>query len=147
MYMYGLINYDNSKQVFIDHTVIQNSLWGQNMIEYVISKIMMTSSNGNIFCVTGHLCGEFTGPRLIPHTKASDTELWCFFDLRLNKWLSKQSWGWWLEMLSRPLQCHRNDVGHFVELLWSPSSYCSVMAPEGRGWQVCLNQIHPEEYI
>ena len=24
---------------------------------------MMTSSNGNIFCVTGHLCGEFTGHR------------------------------------------------------------------------------------
>ena len=23
---------------------------------------MMTSSNGNIFRVTGHLCGEFTGP-------------------------------------------------------------------------------------
>ena len=23
----------------------------------------MMSSNGNIFCVTGHLCGEFTGPR------------------------------------------------------------------------------------
>ena len=29
--------------------------------------IMMTSSNGNIFRVTGHLCGEFTGPRWIPH--------------------------------------------------------------------------------
>ena len=40
--------------------------------------IMMTSSNGNIFRVTGHLCGEFTGPRWIPHTKASDAELWCF---------------------------------------------------------------------
>ena len=39
---------------------------------------MMTSSNGNIFRVTGHLCGEFTGPRWIPHTKASDAELWCF---------------------------------------------------------------------
>ena len=25
---------------------------------------MMTSSNGNIFRVTGHLCGEFTGPRV-----------------------------------------------------------------------------------
>ena len=25
---------------------------------------MMTSSNGNLFRVTGHLCGEFTGPRL-----------------------------------------------------------------------------------
>ena len=24
---------------------------------------MMTSSNGNIFRVTGHSCGEFTGPR------------------------------------------------------------------------------------
>ena len=38
---------------------------------------MMMSSNGDIFRVTGHLCGEFTGPRWIPHTKASDAELWC----------------------------------------------------------------------
>ena len=37
--------------------------------------IMMTSSNGNIFRVTGHLCGEFTGLRWIPRTKASDAEL------------------------------------------------------------------------
>ena len=41
-------------------------------------RIMMTSSNGNIFHVTGHLCGEFTGPRWIPPTKTSDAELWCF---------------------------------------------------------------------
>ena len=41
-------------------------------------KHMMTSSNGNIFRVTGHLCGEFTGPRWIPRTKAGDTELWPF---------------------------------------------------------------------
>ena len=39
---------------------------------------MMTSSNGNNFCVTGLLCGEFTGHRWIPHTKASDAEVWCF---------------------------------------------------------------------
>ena len=39
---------------------------------------MMTSSNENIFRVTSHLCGEFTGPRWIPHTKAHDAELWCF---------------------------------------------------------------------
>ena len=37
----------------------------------------MTSSNGNIFRVTGHLCGKFTGHRWISHTKASDAELWC----------------------------------------------------------------------
>ena len=42
------------------------------------STAMTTSSNGNIFRVTGHLCGEFTGPRWIPRTKASDAELWCF---------------------------------------------------------------------
>ena len=35
---------------------------------------MMTSSNGNIFRVTGH----FTGPRWIPRTKDSDAEIWCF---------------------------------------------------------------------
>ena len=39
---------------------------------------MMRSSNGNIFRVTGHLCEELTRPRWIPHTKASDAELWCF---------------------------------------------------------------------
>ena len=39
---------------------------------------MMASSNENILRVTGHLCGEFTGHRWIPHTKVSDAELWCF---------------------------------------------------------------------
>ena len=39
---------------------------------------MMTSSNGNIFRVTGLLCWEFTGHRWIPCTKDSDAELWCF---------------------------------------------------------------------
>ena len=77
---------------------------------YKHNNIMMTSSNGNIFRVTGHLRGEFTGPWWIPHTKASDAELWCFFDLRLNKRLSKQSWGWWFETLSRSLWRHRNDT-------------------------------------
>ena len=49
---------------------------------------MMASLNGNIIRVTGHLCGEFTGRRWIPRTKASDTELWYFFDRHLNKRLS-----------------------------------------------------------
>ena len=31
------------------------------------SYVMMTSSNGNIFRVTGPLCGEFTGPGEFPH--------------------------------------------------------------------------------
>ena len=38
----------------------------------------MTSSNGNIFRVTGPLWGKFTCHRWIPLTKASDAELWGF---------------------------------------------------------------------
>ena len=38
---------------------------------------MMTSSNGKIIHVTGPLCGEFTGHRWIPLTKANHAELWC----------------------------------------------------------------------
>ena len=33
-----------------------------------------------------------------------------FFDLRLNKRLSKQSWGWWLETTSRSLWRRCNDL-------------------------------------
>ena len=60
--------------------------------------IMMTSSNGNIFRVTGHLCGEFTGPRRwIPRTKASDAELWALmFSLicaRINAWVNNHEAG------------------------------------------------------
>ena len=47
--------------------------------------------------------------RWIPHTKASDAELWCFFDLRLHKRLSKQQWGWWFEPPSWSLWRHRNE--------------------------------------
>ena len=44
--------------------------------------IMMTSSNENIFRVTGPLCGEFTGefPTQVPVTRSFDV----LFDLRLN---------------------------------------------------------------
>ena len=68
----------------------------------------MTSSNGNIFRVIGHLCGEFTGQRWLPRTQASDAELWCFFYLCLNKRLSKQSWDLWFKTPSRPLWRHSN---------------------------------------
>ena len=43
-------------------------------------------------------------------TKASNTELWCFLYLRLNKRLSKQSRRWWFETPSRPLWRHCNIV-------------------------------------
>ena len=38
----------------------------------------MTSSIGNIYRITGSLCGEIIGHRWIPLTKASDAVLWRF---------------------------------------------------------------------
>ena len=62
---------------------------------------MMTSSNGNIFRVTGPLCGEFTGHRWIPLTKASDVELWCF--LWSGPWIN----GWVNNPEAGDLRRHR----------------------------------------
>ena len=70
---------------------------------------MMTSSNGNIFRVTGPLCGEFTGPGEFPTQRPVTRGIDVFFDLRLNKRLSKQPWGWWFETLSWSLWCQCND--------------------------------------
>ena len=47
--------------------------------------------------------GEFSSQR--PMTRSFDV----FFDLCLNKRLSKQSWGWWFETPSRPLWRHCDD--------------------------------------
>ena len=49
------------------------------------------------------ITGEFPTQR--PVTRSFDV----FFDLRLNKWLSKQSRGWWFETPLCPLWRHRND--------------------------------------
>ena len=53
---------------------------------------------------------EFPAQR--PVTQSFDV----FFDLRLNKRLSKQSWRWWFETLSRPLWRHRNVPSSCVTL-------------------------------
>ena len=46
--------------------------------------------------------GNSPVPTQRPVTRSFDV----FFDLRLNKRLSKQSWGWWFETPSRPLWRH-----------------------------------------
>ena len=63
---------------------------------------MMTSSNGNMFRVTGFCAG--TGHRWIPLTQTSDSELWCF--LWSNGWVNNQDAG----DLRRSLWRHRNVV-------------------------------------
>ena len=56
-------------------------------------------------CVGNSLVtGEFPAQR--PAGQSFDV----FFDLRLNKGFSKQSWDWWFEMLSHSLWCHCNVI-------------------------------------
>ena len=71
--------------------------------------IMMTSSNGNIFRVTGPLCREFTGPGEFPTQRPVTRSFDVFFDRRLNKRSSKQPRSWWLETLSCSLWRQSND--------------------------------------
>ena len=51
-------------------------------------------------------------PGELPAQRSVTRSFDVFFDLRLNKRLSKQSWGWWFEMRSRPLWRHRNILKH-----------------------------------
>ena len=74
--------------------------------------LMMTSSNENIFRVTGHLCGEFTGPRWIPYTKASDAELWCFlWYARINGWVNNREAG---DLRRYPAHCDVTVMLKFI---------------------------------
>ena len=52
--------------------------------------------------------GIHRSPVNIPAQRPVTWSFDVFFDLRLNKRLSKQSWGWWFETLSRPLWRHCN---------------------------------------
>ena len=71
---------------------------------------MMTSSNGNISALlaicagNSPVTGEFPSQR--PVTQNCDV----FFDLRLNKRMSKWSWGWWFATPLRPLWRHCNET-------------------------------------
>ena len=61
-----------------------------------------------------------------------------FFDLRPNKRLIKQSWGWWFERISRPLWRHCNMCGFTVVRLRLPQ-----IIPLGLGK---LSQFSPFRY-
>ena len=79
---------------------------------------MMTSSNGNIFRVTGPLCREFTGPGEFPAQKPVTRSFDVFFDLCRNKRLSKQP-------EAGDLRCHR---GHY-DVSVTVSSYKHSIDP------------------
>ena len=75
--------------------------WWRHQMETFSALLAICAGNSPV-------TSEFLTQR--PVTRSFDV----FFDLRLDKRLSKQWWGWWFEMPSRPLWRHCNDEGHGV---------------------------------
>ena len=83
---------------------------GYTLVYHTWHLYMMTTSNGNIFRVAGTLWGESTGDRWIPSHRPVWWSVDVFFDVRLNKQLSRQLIRWWFETQSRSLWRHCNDL-------------------------------------
>ena len=75
IWIMGYLSLVNSNDCKIDDYL--RLVWQHTPNQLELKLYMMTSSNGNIFRVTGPLCEEFTGLRWFPRTKASHVELWC----------------------------------------------------------------------
>ena len=73
------------------------SPWWRHHMETFSALLFLGAGNSPV-------SGEFPAER--PVTRSCGV----FFDLRLNKQLSKQSWGWWLETPWRSLWRHCNDA-------------------------------------
>ena len=83
-----------------------------------------------------------------------------FFDLRLNKRLRKQSWGWWFETLSRPLWRDCNDkstplsynymrvpnIGTGRKMTWSERAALRVYIIE-LFYPCCVSMTHADWYF
>ena len=92
--------------------------WWRHQMETFSALLTICAGNSPVPC-------EFPAQR--PETRSFGI----FFDLRLYKRLSKQSWGWWFETLPRPLWRHTNEISQksrHLELMWACwISYCSLL--------------------
>ena len=83
-----------------DMLTVSTVTWWRHQMETFSALLALCAGNSPV-------PGEFPTQR--PVTRNVDV----YFDLRPNKRLSKQSWGWWFETVSRPLWRHRNDLFWF----------------------------------
>ena len=75
----------------------QRRIWWRHQMEIFSALLVLCAGNSSV-------TGEFPAQR--PVTRSFDV----FFDLHLNKRLSKQSWDRWFETPSRSLWRHRNEI-------------------------------------
>ena len=85
------------------------SAWWRHQMETFSVLLAICAGNSPV-------TGEFPTQR--PVTRSFDV----FFDLRLNKQLSKQSWGWWFETPLWPLCRHCNGSSNGAAILMNVAS-------------------------
>ena len=97
--------------------VFQSIVWSVFLLRPWWRHQMETNSALLALCAENSpVPGEFPAQR--PVTRSFDV----YFDLRPNKRLSKQSWGWWLETISCSLWRHCNVIAVLYALsccIWS----------------------------
>ena len=96
--------------------------WSSLIVSYFTYCIILMNIDIIAFLSYQHCTGQFPTQR--PMTQNFDV----FFDMRLNKRWSKQSWGRWFDTPSRPLWRHCNG---FKSLWWRHMS--------ATAWQTTIN--------
>ena len=87
--------------------------WWRHQMETFSALLAICAGNSPV-------TGEFPAQR--PMTRSFDV----FFDLRMNKRLSKQWWGWWFETPPRILWCHCYETWHDI-LIWLFRSFYLIV--------------------
>ena len=89
-------NFIKNQKILFDQLQLKNPIsWWSHQMEKFSVLVAICAENSPV-------ADEFPAQR--PVTRSFDV----FFELRLNKRSSKQSWGCWFETLSRLLWCHCN---------------------------------------
>ena len=105
--------------------------WWRHQMETFSALLAVCAGNSTV-------TGEFPSQR--PVTRSFDV----FFDLHLNKPLSKQSWGWWFETPSRSLWRHCNEgnnelmIIRYSAVLYGVDEWTRTTLFKGR-WQIVRN--------
>ena len=97
--LHGVLNITGSVMTAMSSTWILDFVWTwwRHQMETFSALLALCAGNSPV-------PGEFPAQR--PVTRSFDV----FFDLRPNKRLSKQPWGWWFETLSWSLWRQCNDL-------------------------------------
>ena len=96
-WLLNLFEQNTMGQLLSNGRLWREQSWWRHQMETFSALLAICAGNSQV-------PGEFPAQRPVT-TRSFDV----FFDLRLNKRLSKQLWGWWFETPSRPLWRHRND--------------------------------------